>query len=115
MVRYGCNCCFSFWAILCPFTPSPPPPPPNNPKNENFKKNEKNAWTYHHFTQVYQKSCHTVLEIWCVANVTVIFHFGLLFALLPPSPFNCLKNENFNKTKKNTRAYHHFTQVYQKS
>ena len=21
MVRDGCNCCFSFWAILCPFTP----------------------------------------------------------------------------------------------
>ena len=21
MARDGCNCCFSFWAIFCPFTP----------------------------------------------------------------------------------------------
>ena len=37
------------------------------------------------------------------------------FTPLPPPPLNCLKHENFNKTKKSTRAYHHFTQVYQKS
>ena len=30
--------------------------PPDNTKNQNFKKLEKNAWRYHHFTQVYQKS-----------------------------------------------------------
>ena len=45
-----CNCCFSFWAIFCPFTPLTaqkmkiskkyPPPPP---------------WRYNHFTHVYQK------------------------------------------------------------
>ena len=29
--------------------------PLNNPKNQNFLKNE-NAWRYHYFTQVYQKS-----------------------------------------------------------
>ena len=29
--------------------------PPNSSKNENFKKNEKNAWRSHHFTEVYQK------------------------------------------------------------
>ena len=29
--------------------------PPNNPKNQNFEKNEKNTWRYHHFTQVKQK------------------------------------------------------------
>ena len=41
----GCNCYFSFWV--------------NSPKNENLKKNEKDAcnnWRYHHFTQVTQKS-----------------------------------------------------------
>ena len=27
----------------------------NNPKNQNFEKNEKHTWRYHHFTQVYQK------------------------------------------------------------
>ena len=29
--------------------------PPNSPKNQNFKKNEKYAWRYHHFIYVYQK------------------------------------------------------------
>ena len=24
----------------------------NNPENQNFEKNEKTAWIYHHFTQV---------------------------------------------------------------
>ena len=26
--------------------------PPNNPGNQNFEKNEKNVWRYHHFTGV---------------------------------------------------------------
>ena len=30
--------------------------PPKNLKNQNFEKNEKYAWRYHHFTQMYQKS-----------------------------------------------------------
>ena len=29
--------------------------PPNNAKNQNFLKNEKNSWRYHHFTHVHQK------------------------------------------------------------
>ena len=29
--------------------------PSDSPKNQNLKKKEKNAWRYHHFTQVYQK------------------------------------------------------------
>ena len=50
----------------------------------------------HKFTKNHDCICYTVLEIWCVTDVIVIFHFGLLFALLPP---NNLKNENFNKMK----------------
>ena len=41
--------------------------------------------------------CYTVTEIWCVTDVTVIFHFGLFFALFPTdSP----KNQTFKKMKK---------------
>ena len=40
---------------------------------------------------------YNVLEIWCVTNVTVTFHFGILSALYPP---NGLKNKNLNKIKK---------------
>ena len=40
--------------------------------------------------------CNTVLDIWGMTDVIVIFHFGLFFALLPPkSP----KNENEKKKK----------------
>ena len=50
----------------------------------------------HKFIKNHDCICYTVLKIWCVTDVIVIFHFGLLFALLPP---NNLKNENFNKMK----------------
>ena len=35
MARDRCNCCFSFLAIFCPFTPL------NRPKNQNFWKMKK--------------------------------------------------------------------------
>ena len=42
---------------------------------------------------------YTVLEIWHVADVLVIFHSGLFFELLDP---NSPKNQNFKKMKKKT-------------
>ena len=57
MVCDGCNCCFSFWAIFCPFTLL-------TARKRKFQKKEKkpNARIYHHFTQVYQKSwSYTIL------------------------------------------------------
>ena len=56
--------------------------------------------------------CNAVPKIWRMTDVFVIFHFGLLFPLLPPpsSP----KNENFKKMKKNAWWYHHFTFVNHK-
>ena len=56
--------------------------------------------------------CHTVPEIWCVRDVIAVFHFGLLFVFLPSSQPEKWK---FQNNEKNTRRYHHFTQVYQKS
>ena len=86
----------SFWTILCPLTPLITQKIKilkTCEKNEKtfskiFKKWKK-AWRYHYFTQVYQKSwSYATLEIWCVTDVIVTFHFGLFFALLrpPPSP-----------------------------
>ena len=40
---------------------------------------------------------YIVSEIWHMADVMFIFHFGLFFAVLPP---NSLKNQNFKKWKK---------------
>ena len=56
--------------------------------------------------------CYTVLEIWHVTDVIVVFHFGPFFALLHP---NSPKNQNLEKNEKITWGYHHFTQVYEKS
>ena len=43
-LRYGVRQNFlSFWAIFCPFIPSPPPSPHNNPENQNFEKMKKKA------------------------------------------------------------------------
>ena len=52
-LRYGMWRMQLFLFILGYFLPFYPH---NSPKNETFKKNEKKAWRYHHFTQVYQKS-----------------------------------------------------------
>ena len=44
---------------------------------------------------------YTVLEIWHVMDVIVIFHFGLFFTLLPIFyPPSSQKSENFKKKKK---------------
>ena len=41
--------------------------------------------------------CYTVPEIWCMMNVTVIFHFGVF---LPFYPLNSLKKSKFKKMKR---------------
>ena len=52
MVHDGCNCCFSFWAIFCPFTAL------TAQKVKVSKKWKKytHTWKYHHSAQVCQKS-----------------------------------------------------------
>ena len=43
--------------------------------------------------------CYIVLEIWCVTDVILIFHFGLFFTLLPP--LTAQKIKTTTKWKKN--------------
>ena len=45
-----------FWTIFCPFTPKPPQQQPTKWKSKKKLKKKKNAWRYHHFTIVQQKS-----------------------------------------------------------
>ena len=69
----------------------------NSPKHENFKKMEKKkAWRYH-FMQI-MITYYAVPEIWHVKHVIVIFHFGLFFALLPPSPLSPTWRYHFTHT-----------------
>ena len=48
-----------------------------------------------------------------MTNVIVVFHFGLLFALLPPVPPLTAQKIQLKKKNENKR-YHQFTHVYQK-
>ena len=93
MACEGCNCYFSFWAIFFNFTLL---------TAQKMKISKK--WKLHLEISSFNTSvpkiviiCFTVPEIRHVTNVIVIFHFGLFFALLPPSS---PKNENFKKWKK---------------
>ena len=60
-----------FWVIFCPLTLL------TNQKIKIWKKNEKRAWRYHHFTQLYQK----YPEIGRMTDVIVIFHFFAFYSL----------------------------------
>ena len=79
MVHDRCNY-FSFWAIFCPSTPL------TARKMKIFKKWKKKQEILSFYTSAPKIMIiwYTVLEISCVTDVIVIFHFGLFFALLPP-------------------------------
>ena len=81
--RYQLQQTYFFFCHLRPFFPHFTPLTAQKLKSS---KNEKNTRRYHHFPQVYQKSwsCYTVPEVWHVIGVIVVFHLGLIFALLPP-------------------------------
>ena len=96
IVRDACNCCFSFWAIFCPFTL----PPPITTKKKFFtdKKRQEISSFYTSVPKI-MIICYIVLEIWCVTDVILIFHFGLFFTLLPP--LTAQKIKTTTKWKKN--------------
>ena len=80
MAHDRCNCYFSFWTIFCPFTPL-------TAQKIKIKKNEKKSLKISLFYTSVPKImiiCYTVAEIWHVSDVSLIFHFGLFFAPLPP-------------------------------
>ena len=62
---------------------------PDNPENQNFEKMKKKNGEISSFHTSILKTiiiCYTVLQIWCMTDVTVIFHFGLFFVLSTPTP-----------------------------
>ena len=78
----GRNCNFLFWANLYPFTPL-------TVRKIKIKQKRKKHLEISSFYKSAPKIMiiyYTVLEIWHVADVLVIFHSGLFFALLPPNP-----------------------------
>ena len=77
MVRNGCNCYFSCWAIFFPFTSL-------TARNIKIKKKWKVRLEILLFYDSVPKFIiiyYTVLKIWCVTDV-IIFNFRLFFTLL---------------------------------
>ena len=84
----------SCWTIFCPFTPL------TTQKIKIFKKwEEPLEISFYICVATIMIICYNLPEIWCVRGVIVIFHFELLFTLLPPPP-NSPKNYNLKKRKK---------------
>ena len=75
----------------CPFTP----PPIKN------LKIEKNCWTYHHFTHVYQKPELYEVQFLRYGGTYNLLPFWVIF--LPFYSPNNPKNQNFEKMKKSPR------------
>ena len=79
-------------------------PLPNSSKNENCAKIKKQLEVSSFNTSVPKIMiiCFIVPEIWHLTDVIVSFHFGLFFALLPPSPLTSWKKM---KKEKQTPGY----------
>ena len=78
---------YGSWNITCNRHIFFPFNPPNSPKNENIKKMKTPGLEilsiYTSVPKLMIIGC-TVLEIWCMMDVIVVFHFGQFFALSPP-------------------------------
>ena len=75
-----------FWAIFCSFTPL-------TIQKMKILKTEKHLEISLFYTSVPKIMiiCYIVLEIWCVTDVIVVFHFGLFFFFLPFYPLPARK------------------------
>ena len=67
-----------YFSLLCP------PPPPNSPKIENFKKMKKMSGDIITSVPKIMIISYTVLEIWHMMDVIVIFHLGQIFCPFTP-------------------------------
>ena len=84
---------FHFGLFFYPFTPT-------CPKNENFK-NEKKAWRYLHFKQVYQKSwSYAILFLRYGTWRMLIFILGYFLPFYPPNSPKKSKFQNNEKIPK---------------
>ena len=75
MMRDRCNCYFTFWAVFCPFTRL------TARKRKILKKWKKHLEISSFYNSVpkIMISWYMVPEIWCITDVIIISHFGLVF------------------------------------
>ena len=101
---------FSIWAIFWPFTLLTAQKIKIK-KKKKMKKMPGDINILHKLPKI-AIICHTVPEIWHVANVIVFFILGYFFKLLSSQQ---PKKYRFRKNEKKSWRYPHFTRVYQKS
>ena len=106
MARDGRKCCFSFWAISCPFT-SLAAQKVNISKKK--KKSPGDIIILHKCTKNHDHMiiCYTVLEIWHMTHL-IVFHFGNFF---PFTPLTAQKNKISKKWKKTLEILSFYTCV----
>ena len=104
----GCNCCFPFWKIFCPFTSLTAQRMKTSKTKK--KKTPGDIIILHNCFKIYD---HRLYCSWDMAGDKCYFSFWAIFC-----PFTLLiakKKSKFQKNeRKNTWRYHHFTHVYQK-
>ena len=105
MARDGCNCCFSFWAIFCPFTPVTVQKIKISTKKKRKKSLEISLSTTVPKIMIIS---YTVPEIWHMRSN--YFSFWAIFC-----PFTLLTAQKIkiSKNEENNWRSHHFTHVYQ--
>ena len=81
MVGDGCNCCFSFWAIFCPFTPL-------TGQKWKFQKNEKNPGDIIILHKCTKNHDHMLHCSWNMACDTCNFYFSFWIIFYPFTPQN---------------------------
>ena len=103
----GCNCCFSFWAISCHFTSLAA----QKVKISRQWKKLLEILSFYASVPKIMIICFTVIEIWLMTHLIVVFHFEQFFSLLFPL---IPQKKKFQTNKKNAWRCHHSTHVYQK-
>ena len=103
MVRDGCKCYFSFWAMFCPFTPL------TARKNEIFKKMEKSLEmpSFYTCTKNYD---HMVYCFWDMARDRHNCDFSF-WAIFCSFTLNSPKNQNFKKNERSLEISTFYTSV----
>ena len=98
MVCDECNCCFSFWAIFCPFTTL------TAQKMKILKKKRKKKTPG---DIIILRNCstnhdHMLYCSWDMAHETCNYYFSFWAILCPFTRLTRQKNQNFKKMKKSS-------------
>ena len=103
MARDGCNCCFSFWAIFCPFTPVTVQKIKISTKKKRKKSLEISLSTTVPKIMIIS---YTVPEIWHMRS-----NYSSFWAIFCPFTLLTAQKIKISKNEENNWRSHHFTRL----